>query len=188
MMLPLIDMLAAGGCYWPSKDPGYAHGFAVPSGTRFSIALHGPKSRFYVSGICREGWFEVLDGEHARTRFPTASRAVNTVREPSTNAYLHVRFEVDGRWEEADRMRELSRFAADAGEERAIKLASDLIRVKLREAGRKLEDPDLFRSAAKLVQQRPTLAVEGRRQVEEERNMGVVAIVRRPGDGSWSLA
>lgn len=172
MPIPLIETLATGGCWWPIQDRFYGHSIALPNGTAFAIALHGPRSRVTVPGECRDGWFAVLGGSCDGQRFPSAHAAVNTVREPSSNAYIHTDFRVDGRWLSADAMRGDLRHAVDRAEEIALLgIVLPEIRKQLRETGATAEEPDLLRAAARFLQQNPVFVEEARHRLAFEASL-----------------
>src|SRR5438876_2215064 len=106
MPASLIEVLRQGGCYWKKErydSPG--HSIAIPNGTAFKIAIEGPQSHQFTAGICRNGYFIVNGGHHAGTKFNSANDAVNTVRDPSSNAFLYIHFHIGGRWVSADDLR-----------------------------------------------------------------------------------
>jgi hypothetical protein len=115
-MVSLIEILSHGGCYWKREradSPG--HSIAIPNGTPFKIKLDGPQSNRVVDGACRDGSF-VLAGQ----AFGSANEAVNAVREPSSNAYLYIEFQIGGRWISADDYRRIERSKLDQAEEHAL--------------------------------------------------------------------
>ncbi len=116
---PHAEFRASGGCTWPLQlnSPGFP--LRIPNETRFRIRRDGPKSSWFVSGVCRDGRYEVLEG-HAAGRYETASAAVNAVRShvKASNAYLYIEFEVGRDWILADELRRSGHFGvpADVGD------------------------------------------------------------------------
>lgn len=87
MPVSLIDLILQGGCYWkrgPDDSPGDS--IAIPNGTLFKIAVEGPQSHRFIEGKCKDGYFVIDEGRHIGRKFNSANEAVNTIREPSSNA------------------------------------------------------------------------------------------------------
>jgi hypothetical protein len=178
MSTSLIKIIADGGCYWKRErfdSPG--HSIAIPNGTLFNIAVEGPQSHQFVAGKCSDGYFIVDEGTHAKAKFMSANEAVNTVREPSSNAFLHLYFQLSNRWTSADDLRRLETTQLDTAEERALEISLALVRKHPK--GKLLDHVSATRTAAKHVARHPQMIDEARRQLAWEANL--VA----SDDGSW---
>jgi hypothetical protein len=146
MSISLIETISQGGCYWKhERDDSPGHSFAVPNGTPFKIAIEGPQSNRFIQGVCRDGYFVVTEGSHSGVQFCSANEAVNTIREPSSNAFLHMHFQIDGRWVRADDFRRSSSSRLDDAEEYALERALD--RVRLMPQGKNRDSPQVLRNA-----------------------------------------
>lgn len=176
MPISLIDVLRQGGCYWEKQPNSPGHSLAIPAGTRFRIALEGPQSHRFVGGTCLDGYFLVEEGAHAGARFGSANEAVNAVREPNSNAFLHIQFLLGARWVDADHL--LPDFRCDEAEEGAIKLVIDeQIRPGLKKAGKTLESVELVQKAAEVLEKYPAFLDEARRRSEAIKSlMGEIKI------------
>lgn len=164
--MSMITTIAEGGCYWKAVDIRQGHSLSIPNGTRFQIHIQGTNSRILVSGVCRDGCYVVLEGAHAGTRFPTASAAVNAVREPSTNAYLYIDFEIGSMWENAHDMRRSPKFRSNPVEELALDLAREYLTKHAKKALQGKEHTEVLRAAAKLVLQVPDLMQEAKLRID----------------------
>jgi len=159
----VINQIISGACYWPKAQNGDGHSLLIPNGTYFEVPLEGPLSRICVKGVCKEGYFEILDGDFARKKFDTANKAVCAVRpipSGSNNAFLYVRFFINGEAIPADVLRHRSEYRCDETEEQALnmivdrnkRLSKELGIVELRKmAARKIiENPELLEIARPL--------------------------------------
>jgi hypothetical protein len=154
MSISLIEIVSQGGCYWKhERDDSPGHSIAVPNGTPFKIAIEGPQSHRFIQGICRDGYFVVTEGSHSGVQFCSANEAVNMIREPSSNAFLYMHFQIDGRWVRANDYRESSSSGLDEAEE--IALENALHTVRLMPQGKNADPPKAFRAAARLVTKEP---------------------------------
>ena len=150
MTVPLISILAAGGCYWKNDrydSPG--HSFAVSNGTPFKIATEGPQSHRFVPGRCRDGYYVVEDGEHAGSKFESANQVVNAVREPVSNAFLYIQFYIAGAWVAADDLRRSDSSRLESAEERDLNYALSIVRKHAKH--KMLNYVDAVKLAAKMV-------------------------------------
>jgi hypothetical protein len=85
----LIEIIKHGGCYWKKeREDSPGHSIAIPSGTPFKIAIEGPQSHRFETGTCRDGYFVLDHRVSVDAKFRSANEAVNTVRAPSSNAFL----------------------------------------------------------------------------------------------------
>lgn len=151
-----------GRCYWKrerAESPG--HSVAIPNGTPFKIAIEGPQSNRFISGVCRDGRFVVMEGSSSETQFASANEVVNAVREPSSNAFLYTQFLIDDRWLLADDYRQSESTKLDEAEELALDNALRVIRQHPK--GKNLDSPVALKQAAKLVAKRPTMIEDARR-------------------------
>jgi hypothetical protein len=162
MSISLIETVFQGGCYWKhERDDSPGHSLAVPNGTPFKIAIEGPQSNRFIQGVCRDGYFVITEGSHSGVQFCSANEAVNTIREPSSNAFLHMHFQIDGRWVRADDFRRSSSSQLDDAEELALQIALDAVRRN--QKGQELDSPQALRAAARWVTKRPHMIEEARR-------------------------
>lgn len=157
--MSLIEIVSKGGCYWKRERPDSpGHSIAVPNGTAFRIAIEGPQSHRFVTGICTDGYF-VADG----IKFRSASEAVNKIREPQSNAFLHMQFVIRGNWISADNLRSLDSSRLDEVEEFALETAFQFIRHHPK--GKLLNPVDATRKAAQLIEKQPNRIEEARRSL-----------------------
>jgi hypothetical protein len=164
MSISLIETVCQGGCYWErDRDDSPGHSIAVPNGTPFKIAIEGPQSNRFVQGVCRDGYFVVTEGSHSGVQFGSANEAVNTVREPSSNAFLYMHFQIGGAWVCANDFRQTSSSRLDEVEERALENALRIVR-RMAE-GRTSDPPKALRAAARLVTKRPGMLEDARREL-----------------------
>lgn len=130
----------SGGCTWERQRDSPGLTLRIPSSTRFKIRRDGPRSHVVVSGICRDGSYEILEGDCAGQSLATANLAVSAVRSKVTasNAYLYVEFEVDGAFVLADQLRYDTNLGlrVDPVEEEALSIARPLVRAKLQQSHR----------------------------------------------------
>jgi hypothetical protein len=162
--ISLIETLCQGGCYWKrDRDDSPGHSIAVPNGTPFKIAIEGPQSNRFVQGVCRHGYFVVKEGAHSGVQFCSANEAVNTVREPSSNAFLYIHFQIDARWVSANDFRQSSSSQLDSAEERALENALSIVR-RMPQA-KNADTSKLLRAAARLVEKRPHMIEDARREL-----------------------
>ena len=161
MSISSIETVSQGGCYWKhERDDSPGHSIAVPNGTPFKIAIEGPRSNRFIQGVCRDGYFVVTEGNHSGVQFCSANEAVNTIREPSSNAFLYMHFQIDGRWVCADDFRRSSSSRLDDAEEFALENA--LHTVRLMPQGKNSDSPQALRAAARLVTKRPHMIEDAR--------------------------
>ncbi|HKM64611.1 MAG TPA: hypothetical protein VJY39_19190 [Acidisphaera sp.] len=166
--MSLIEVLRGGGYYWRRErldSPG--HSIAIPNGTPFKIATAGPASHDYISGVVENGFFAIREGELAGRRFKSAHEAVNTVREPSSNAFLFISFFLDGGWTVAEDYRRNPSSALDEAEEQALRSARDVLRDHPKLVGK--SEPELNIVAARYVADKPQMMQMAREQVENYR-------------------
>jgi hypothetical protein len=160
----LIETICEGGCYWKREradSPG--HSIAIPAETPFRIAIEGPQSHQYIAGMCRDGYYLVEEGPHAGRRFNSANEAVNTVRDPSSNAFLYIHFRIASHWILADDLRRSPHSLLDEAEEAALEIAQDKIRRHPK--GKQLEPVEAMGKAAQIVAKRPEFMEEARRRL-----------------------
>jgi hypothetical protein len=117
-----------------------------------------------VTGICREGYFVATDGDHAGVKFSSANQAVNTIREPSSNAFLFVHFLIDDHWIVADDLRRRDDLSYDEVEEYALDWITGVF--KDQAGNRHVSDVELRRKAAERIAAKPTLLQTARQTVE----------------------
>jgi hypothetical protein len=128
------------------------------------LRLRDRKAVSFVAGVCQDGYYLVEDGQCAGNNFNSANDAVNTVREPSSNAFLYIHFYLaGGRWIIADDLRSSGGSQLDPAEERAIEDALSAIRMHPK--GKSLGRVEATRKAANLVKRRPQMIEEARRQL-----------------------
>ncbi len=164
MASSLIETILQGGCHWENKrfdSPG--HSIAIANGTPFKIAIAGPQSHQFIAGTCRDGYFVVEEGQYVGQNFPSANAAVNTVREPSSNAFLHLHFRIEGQWIFADDLRRAALSQLDGAEELALEEALSAIR--RHPEGKALDDVQAIRYAAQLVANVPSLIEDARERL-----------------------
>lgn len=161
MTISLISILSEGGCYWQRDGDSPGHSFAIPNGTPFKIALEGPASSRFIDGVCRDGYF-VTHGK----KFMSAHAAVNAVREPSSNAFLYIRFLIGRRWTVADELRHMTDQRCDEAEEEAIDLAIKNTREKSKKLGTVMNDMQLLKAAAELIISKPAYLEIARRRLQ----------------------
>jgi hypothetical protein len=160
MASSLIETILQGGCYWKKQPDSPGHSIAIASGTAFKIAIGGPQSHEYVAGKCRDGYFVIRDGKYVGHRFHSANEAVNTVREPSSNAFLHIQFPEGDHWISADDLRRKAASQLDRAEELALEKALSTIRKHPK--GKKLDDVRARRAASKMVASDPSWIEDAR--------------------------
>lgn len=114
-----------------------------------------------MNGVCENG-FLVQDGPHAGQRFFSANEAVNTVREPSSNAFLHIHFRIGSQWASADILRRREDYRCDEAEEDALQMAIEAVRKQLKLVDSHLEQSALLRKAAEVGQKNPDLLQEAK--------------------------
>ena len=159
MATSLIEGIRAGGCYWGqgrTDSPG--HSILIPNGTAFKVAMEGPGSNVFVSGKCIGGYWVPDTGEYSGRKFASANSLVNTIREPSSNAFLYVHLLIDDAWVLADALRRSPDSELDPAEEFALE----------REL-RVMNEPD-WDSAQKLRAAADLLAMEPER-IEDARGI-----------------
>jgi hypothetical protein len=173
MVLPLIDILLDGGCYWPDDErDGLYSSLVFPSGTHFKIALEGEMSRRFVAGQIEDGTFKILEGKQAGERFPTASSAVNAVRQISTNAFLYIHFSVNGVWVKADTARKTGILACDPVHEEAFKIADRDARNSVQRSGHKISEiKNWDQKIAALVRKDPSRIEEAERRLKARQSI-----------------
>jgi hypothetical protein len=167
MAVSLIETLRHGGCYWKLDQidsPG--HSIAVPNHTPFKIALEGAQSHQYASGAIGDGYFVVNDPRYSGTKFKSANEAVNTVREPSTNAFLYLHFMIDGQWIVADDYRRREDTRLDDAEELALEWTLKALRNHPKLKGK--DRVQITRAAANLIAKRPESVASAREYLAEE--------------------
>jgi hypothetical protein len=135
----------------------------IANGTPFKIATEGPLSHQFVSGTCRDGYFVVEDGKYVGHRFQSGNKAVNTVREPSSNAFLYLHFRMGDQWILTDDLRQSAFSQLDDAEERALGKA--LSAVRSHPKGKALDDGEATRLAAKLVANDPSWIEDARERL-----------------------
>jgi hypothetical protein len=148
---PLLEILQQGGCYWKRERfdrPG--HSTAIRAGTRFKIAVDGQGSNVFVEGICEDGQFKITHGPFAGT-YASAHEAVNSVREPSSNAFLYIHFQLPSGWVSADALRRDEDTNLDQIDELALEEATQQLR--RRPTWRSLSEHELMRKAAEVATQ-----------------------------------
>jgi hypothetical protein len=151
MAVSLIEIVRHGGCYWIKQPNSPGHSLAIPNGIEFRVALEGPKSHKFLGGRCENSHYVIADG---RT-FSSANEAVNSIREPSSNAFLYIQFLVDGQWRPAETLRTDERFTCDPVHEEALRQAIDHLHGRLKRKNKTMASTDLTRKAAELVAQEP---------------------------------
>jgi len=88
------------------------------------------------------------------------------VREPSSNAFLYLHFQIGDRWIVADHLRRLDESLLDEAEEEALAMALYVIhRRHLR--GKTLDSVEVTRMAADLVARRPITIDQARERIAE---------------------
>jgi hypothetical protein len=150
----LIKTILEGGYYWPqhrSDSPG--HSIVLANGTPFVIREDGPRSHVFCHGTLRDGYFIPDEGEFAGRKFPSANAVVNTVREPSTNAFLYLEFAIDGEWIFADNLRQSADSQLDEVEEEALRFVRRALR--RRYPKKQMDEVEVVQRAAKLVATNP---------------------------------
>lgn len=165
MPVSLIEALRDGGWYWKRErfdSPG--HSVVISNGTPFKIALEGAQSHLFSEGEVRDGHFILSKGAHAGTRFKSPNEVVNTVREPSTNAFLYLHLRVDGHWIIADEFRRSEATRLDEAEELALEDAIRLVRAHPK--GKNLDQNKAILIAAGLVSKRPEMVSAARRHLD----------------------
>ncbi len=176
MSVSLIEIVCQGGCYWKRERPDSpGHSIAVPNGTPFKIAVEGPQSNRFIPGVCRDGYFVVLEGSHSGVEFGSANEAVNSVREPSSNAFLYMHFLINGLWLLADDLRQSKSARLDEAEEHALEVA--LSGVRKNPKGKDLASPKALRAAAKFVAKHPTMIEEARHYLASIENLTLEDLV-----------
>ncbi|MGE5538564.1 MAG: hypothetical protein ACM30I_08085 [Gemmatimonas sp.] len=163
-MSALIDILKAGGCYWPATAPGRA--LAIPNRARFRVALDTPGAPPFAAGVCRDGWFGFEDGPRAGRAFESAPAAVEAVGGTQGDAYRRMEFLAGGHWMSADAIRGSGALPWDEADELALAIAIDAVRDKTRSAGEALSAPALVRKAAEVVAVSPYFLDEARQQLD----------------------
>jgi hypothetical protein len=162
--ISLIETLCQGGCYWKrDRDDSPGHSIALPNGTPFKIAIEGPQSNRFVPGLCRDGYFVVTEGSHSGVQFGSANEAVNTIREPSSNAFLHLHFQIDGGWVSANDFRQNNSSQLDSAEEHALENALRIVRSHPK--GKDLDIPKALRLAARLIEKHPQMIENAREEL-----------------------
>jgi hypothetical protein len=148
----------------------------VPNGTPFKIAIEGPQSKRFIQGQCRDGYFVVTEGSHSGVKFESANEAVNTIREPSSNAFLYMHFQIDARWVCADDYRRSGSSRLDDAEEFALENALHMVR--LMPQGKSADPPKAFRAAARLVTKRPQMIEEARRRLASMSDLSLEDLIK----------
>ncbi|RLP22476.1 hypothetical protein [Mesorhizobium sp. YM1C-6-2] len=167
MAAKLLQVIADGGCYWRRQEESRGHSFAVPNATPFKIAMEGPLSNRFREGECRGGYFVMADG----TKYISANEAVNTVRDVSSNAFLHVYFYLDGRWVVADDVRESDWSLLDEIDEEALRIAKEDVRRVARQKKADADEVRITRAAAKYALQSNAVMELARMAVEHRKSM-----------------
>ncbi|WP_375456244.1 hypothetical protein [uncultured Methylobacterium sp.] len=151
----LIDCIADGGSFWRNRPGSPGHSIAVPHGTFFKVALEGAASNQFASGKCEDGYFLINYERFLGKRFLSANEVVNSIRQPSSNAYLYLHFKLDTGWITADMMRREKQFQPDEIEEAALIQAADNI-MRFVKGGDEIDQVRRYREAAKLVRREPS--------------------------------
>jgi hypothetical protein len=160
--MTLIHLISQGGCYWKRERPDSpGHSIAVPNGTPFKVAIEGPQSNRFVDGTCRDGYF-VTDDE---SKFQSANEVVNATRDPSSNAFLYIHFEIDGRWIKADDLRQTPTSRIDEAEEYALEHAIRDIRYHPK--GKSLNQVEVTRAAARLIEKQQNRIDDARQWLDK---------------------
>lgn len=92
------------------------------------------------------------------------------IREPSSNAFLYMHFQIDGHWVRANDYRQSSSSRLDEAEE--IALENALHRVRLMPQGKNADPPKAVRAAARLVTKQPHMIEEARRSLALKSDSG----------------
>ena len=79
----------------------------------------------------------------------------NTVRAPSSNAFLHIVFLVDKKWKRADTLRTDERFSCDEVDEEALKQARGDVKRYLKKNGKTMGVAEVTCKAAEWVAKNP---------------------------------
>ena len=159
MALSLVETISQGGHYWKKErndSPG--HSVTIQNGTPFKIAIEGPSSNRFVSGKVLEGYLVPESGEHIGRKFKSANEVVNTIRMPSSNAFLYIHFYIEGSWVLADALRRAEEWVLDEAEELALERVCIIYK----------NDPDsvaAMRQAARLLAEEPTWVESARRDL-----------------------
>ena len=90
---------------------------------------------------------------------------MNTVREPSSNAFLHIRFFIGTEWIDADDLRRRKWSQPDEAEELALETA--LPKIRRHPRGKALDDVAATMFAAKWVEKNPSKIEDARKQIAE---------------------
>lgn len=169
MNTSLIETIIEGGCYWPKDPNGNGHSFAIPNKTRFEIAMDGPESHKCVNGMCCDGYYMIQDGAHKGEKFSSANKAVSAVREipsKSNNAFLYIRFYLNGNNVSADQLRHDINFKCDEIEEEALKIIHEILHDKHPQVIKGLDNVALLKKKAITVKKNPKI-FDVARQVHE---------------------
>jgi hypothetical protein len=181
MIRPVIEIIAAGGCYWRARDDRYGTSIVIPTRTPFKIAMDGPRSEAYTDGECRDGCWIVRSAEGGEASYASANEAVTSVRGQSSNAFLHVRFGIRRSWPKADDLRTDPAFAPDPVEELALQQAIATVRARVHSRKLQATEPDILRLAAKYVQYNPGLLKEAEVEINVLRPAADALIAQHPG-------
>ena len=176
MAISLIEVVRQGGCYWIKQPNSPGHSLAIPNKTSFRVALEGPKSHRFIRGECQNGYYVIEDGR----RFTSANETVNAVREPSSNAFLHIDFLVDGQWKRADTLRTDERFSCDEIDEEALKQARGDVERYLKKKGRTMGVVEVTCKAAELVAKQPERRERAAKWLQDVASFDVTDLLRTP--------
>jgi len=171
-MMGLLQTIAEGGCYWRRKEDSPGHSFAVPNRTPFKIAIEGPQSNRFRQGECRDGYFVSDEG----VKHLSASEAVNTIRDISSNAFLYTHFRIDGRWVLADKIRESDWSKVDEVEEEALQIAKDIVGSVAAKRKSDADDVRITRAAAKYAMTNEAIMDLARSAVERRKDMASLVL------------
>lgn len=149
---------ASGGCTWERQENSPGFTLRIPSGTRFKIRTEGPQSHKLISGVCRAGHFEIVEGDGAGF-YKSANEAVTKARPNvlASNAYLYVEFGINGCWKLADQLRYDERIGIpdDEVEAEALEILKPKCAKKLRLGQQLLTAESILISAERALDNNP---------------------------------
>lgn len=151
-MTVFAKILSEGGCYWRKDKNSPGHSFVIANGTPFKIATEGPTSSRYIDGMCQDGFFITQS-----KKFSSANGAVNAVREPSSNAFLYIRFLIGGKWIVADDLRFMDILCCDRVGDEAIDIALKNEEHKNKKQKKTVTDVELLKAAAAFIVRKPEI-------------------------------
>ncbi|MGD9712778.1 MAG: hypothetical protein AB7V46_11995 [Thermomicrobiales bacterium] len=101
----------------------------------------------------------------------SASEAVNTIRDISSNAFLYTHFCLDGRWGLADKIRESDWSKVDEVEEEALQIAKDIVRGVAAKRKSDADDVRITKAAAKYAMSNEAIMDLARSAVQRRKDI-----------------